>query len=276
MEEMKIKGLKIQATDKSFTIYNAATITNIEKIKDIITEFLDRSDEFYVHTNRSIESFIQEWIFNSYNKNKIDYCFKKKNNIFKELFYKIFTYSAIRKAKKQIIKREKKIKKAQKQWLKKIDKFTKLMSDIYLDFAEYYWDTILTEDEHTKFYLYLYDNILDKRIFNSDKVLNAERIIHHPIDKQEKQQMFESKKIEYSFLRAFKPHWNYWSSCIEDPLPYICICGIFIIAHALMIDWPIEDVYKIYYRDEIYDIVQNKKQIRYLEDIIFKGVQYYE
>ena len=43
MEEMKIKGLKIQAKPNTFKVIDSYKITNLEKIEMILFEFLERT-----------------------------------------------------------------------------------------------------------------------------------------------------------------------------------------------------------------------------------------
>lgn len=63
MKEIKLKGLKILLDDYSIEIKDAYQINNVEKMREIIIECLERNDNF--ETQRTIQSFIKQWIGNN-------------------------------------------------------------------------------------------------------------------------------------------------------------------------------------------------------------------
>ena len=283
MEEMKIKGLKIQAKPHTFKVIDSYKITNLEKIEMILFEFLERTEEY--QTERPLGSLVNEWVAHNilyqqglFKKSTRDSDFESKINPIVDFIYKIISRSFIRKSNRKARKRVKRLLKADKLWNDLLAEYIEGLKEIYNDFAEYYWDMILSTEQKEKTYNTL-EKIIKNKIFNSNEVSNAERIIHFPLDEKEKQMITDSRRIEYDFFNTFKPYWGYWSNPDrignEDWLPYICICGLFIIAHAIMIGWPVEEVYNIYYLPEIHTKVTDIRQLKYLEDIIYEGAKYY-
>ena len=60
MAEMKIKGLKIFYSTSGLTIIDSYQIHNIKKMEIILTEALEKAENYI--TNRNMNSLINEWI----------------------------------------------------------------------------------------------------------------------------------------------------------------------------------------------------------------------
>ena len=93
MKEIKLKGLKILLDDYSIEIKDAYQISNIEKMKEIIIECLERNENF--ETQRTLQSFIKQWIGNNKLYKYKLFRSKTKNCIFKAeqlKIHKLFYY----------------------------------------------------------------------------------------------------------------------------------------------------------------------------------------
>ena len=284
MEEMKIKGLKIQAKPHTFKIIDSYKITDIEKILLILSEFLDRTEEYY--TQRPLGSLLNEWVAHTtlyklglFKKSTQDSDFEAKINPVLDFIYKCIAAPALYKNKKQNKKRVKKILKAQTKWNKQIDIYLNNILKVYNNFLYCYGDTFLNSEQQKTLKTQIQD-IIDNKIFNSIMYSCAERIIQSPIDQKEVQTIPEYTKIISVFLNEFKPYWSYWGDenriNTTDAIPYIYVCGIMIIAHALTINQSVEKTYNEFYKSKIIDIVTNEDKIRYLNEVIYEGVKYYD
>ena len=60
MAEMKIKGLKMFYSTSELTIIDSYQIHNIKKMETILTEALEKAENYI--TNRNMNSLINEWI----------------------------------------------------------------------------------------------------------------------------------------------------------------------------------------------------------------------
>ena len=60
MAEMKIKGLKMFYSTSELTIIDSYQIHNIKKMEIILTEALEKAENYI--TNRNMNSLINEWI----------------------------------------------------------------------------------------------------------------------------------------------------------------------------------------------------------------------
>ena len=80
-------------TDKLY-INNAYKIQSKEKIKEILVDLFIK-DICFKFDNRTLNSFIKEWITNNklqkINKKRKDYCFKSKQSTLKRIFCSIMS-----------------------------------------------------------------------------------------------------------------------------------------------------------------------------------------
>ena len=60
MAEMKVRGLKIYYSTTDLNIINSYQIHNIKKMEAILTEALEKAENYA--TNRDMNSLINEWI----------------------------------------------------------------------------------------------------------------------------------------------------------------------------------------------------------------------
>lgn len=121
MAEMKIKGLKMVYSASELTIIDSYQINNIKKMKNILTEALEKAETYM--TNRNMNSLINEWIvhntfyklhlFRKYTKN----CsFKRTQNKILNIIYFIFNIPTKIKYNIKKFKDNRKIKKQEKNY----------------------------------------------------------------------------------------------------------------------------------------------------------------
>ena len=166
MAEMKVKGLKIFYSNKDLNIIDSYQICNIKKMENILTDALEKADEY--NTHRTMDSLINEWITHNlfyklhlFRKSTKDCNFESEQKIIIKII--CFIFSRISKIKYFIkkIKDNIKIKKQTKLYIKyivehkkNIEKAFEEMRENSLIFQRYdddilnaLWERVLIHDE---------------------------------------------------------------------------------------------------------------------------------
>ena len=125
MAEMKVRGLKIYYSTTDLNIINSYQIHNIKKMEAILTEALEKAENYA--TNRDMNSLINEWIaHNVFYKLHLFRKYTKDCNFENEqkkiVIFIYFIFSRISKLRYNInkIKNNIKIKKQEKKYMKYI------------------------------------------------------------------------------------------------------------------------------------------------------------
>ena len=205
MAEMKVKGLKIFYSNKDLNIINSYQICNIKKMENILTDALEKADEYDTH--RTMDSLINEWITHNlfyklhlFRKHTKDCNFESEQKIIIKII--CFIFSRISKIKYFIkkIKDNIKIKKQTKLYIKyiiehkkNIEKAFEEMRENSLIFQRYdddilgaLWERVLVHDE-SKY---------------SDEEFIPYRKNFFPINAEEK----ENNKLDFD--KAWEHHWK--------------------------------------------------------------------
>ena len=166
MAEMKVKGLKIFYSNKDLNIIDSYQICNIKKMENILTDALEKADEY--NTHRTMDSLINEWITHNlfyklhlFRKHTKDCNFESEQKIIIKII--CFIFSRVSKIKYFIkkIKDNIKIKKQTKLYIKyivehkkNIEKAFEEMKENSLIFQRYdddildaLWERVLVHDE---------------------------------------------------------------------------------------------------------------------------------
>ena len=205
MAEMKVKGLKIFYSNKDLNIIDSYQICNIKKMENILTDALEKADEY--NTHRTMDSLINEWITHNlfyklhlFRKSTKDCNFESEQKIIIKII--CFIFSRISKMKYFIkkIKDNIKIKKQTKLYIKyivehkkNIEKAFEEMKENSLIFQRYdddildaLWERVLVHDE-SKY---------------SEEEFIPYRKNFFPINAEEK----ENNKLDFD--KAWEHHWK--------------------------------------------------------------------
>ena len=205
MAEMKVKGLKIFYSNKDLNIIDSYQICNIKKMENILTDALEKADEY--NTHRTMDSLINEWITHNlfyklhlFRKSTKDCNFESEQKIIIKII--CFIFSRISKIKYSIkkIKDNIKIKKQTKLYIKyivehkkNIEKAFEEMRENSLIFQRYdddilnaLWERVLVHDE-SKY---------------SEEEFIPYRKNFFPINAEEK----ENNKLDFD--KAWEHHWK--------------------------------------------------------------------
>lgn len=205
MAEMKVKGLKIFYSNRDLNIIDSYQICNIKKMENILTDALEKADEY--NTHRTMDSLINEWITHNlfyklhlFRKSTKDCNFESEQKIIIKIV--CFIFSRISKIKYFIkkIKDNIKIKKQTKLYIKyivehkkNIEKAFEEMRENSLIFQRYdddilnaLWERVLVHDE-SKY---------------SEEEFIPYRKNFFPINAEEK----ENNKLDFD--KAWEHHWK--------------------------------------------------------------------
>jgi len=125
MAEMKIRGIKMLYSTSELVIIDSYQIRNINKMETILTEALDKAEDYI--TNRKIKSLTNEWIAHNIfyklhilRKHTKDCNLERKQNKILEIIYFILSMTTRIKYNIKKIKDNRKIKKQEKNYKKYI------------------------------------------------------------------------------------------------------------------------------------------------------------
>ena len=212
MEEMKIKGFKITIDKNGILIKDSYSLTNINKMRDILKEILSKTIEY--NTNRSLNSLVNEWIahnvlykFHLFRKHTRDTYFEKR--IKKIISFLYILISLPSKIKYGYIKLylSKKIKRKNKQYKKQLIKHQKYIKKAYKELISFP-DIFLIIDKEILDKLQERVLIHDQSKFEPEE-FDAYRKNFYPINKQEKEENIENfkKALEHHYKNN-RHHWQ--------------------------------------------------------------------
>lgn len=278
MTETKIKGLKTLLTSTNMRIIDSYQITDIKKMKEIITEALNKESEYT--SLRSINSFVREWItHNRFYKIHIlrtktkDCDFESSLNPILAILYFICSISFKKITFFKKIRENKMIKKQEEKYNKYIEEHRNNVMKAYNELISC-----------SLVYQYGGQEMLDKL---------KDRIVLHDLSKYEEEEydayrknffpinQEEKENNKEAFEKAWQHHWknnsHHWQyrqnnkdfsqDNIEDVLNVLeNICD------WLAMGYKFNDRPYQYYEKNKDKIILNEKEKRFLEHIIYEGI----
>lgn len=275
MAEMKVKGLKIFYSNKDLNIIDSYQICNIKKMENILTDALEKADEY--NTHRTMDSLINEWITHNlfyklhlFRKSTKDCNFESEQKIIIKII--CFIFSRISKIKYFIkkIKDNIKTKKQTKLYIKYIVEHKKNIEKAFEEMKE-----------NSLIFQRYDDNILDalweRVLVHDESKYSEEEFIPYrknffPINAEEK----ENNKSDFD--KAWEHHWknnsHHWqyrknkTSFNKDNKEEV----LDVLENVL--DWmamgyKFNDRPYQYYENNKNNIVLCEEERKYLEDLIY-------
>lgn len=277
MTETKIKGLKIFFYPKNMKILDSYQITNKNKMIEILTEALSKTDVF--DTPRTIKSLLRQWEANNklykigFKKIAKDCNFKRHIKLYKKIYFSIlsFSFEKINIFKK--IKRFFLIKKQEYKYKKYIKEHRDNVFKAFLEMQKcpliyQYCDEKLIEKLKSRILIH------DMSKYSKEE-FDAYRKNFFPINNSEKENNKEN------FEKAWQHHWqnnpHHWQyrqnkkdfskendEDILNVLENIC--------DWLAMGYKFNDRPYQYYEKNKEKILLNKEETKFLEHIIYDGI----
>lgn len=205
MAEMKVKGLKIFYSNKDLNIIDSYQICNIKKMESILTDALEKADEY--NTHRTMDSLINEWITHNlfyklhlFRKSTKDCNFESEQKIIIKII--CFIFSRISKIKYFIkkIKNNIKIKKQTKLYIKYIVEHKKNIEKAFEEMRENSLIFQRYDDD-------ILDALWERVLVHDESKYSEEEFIPYrknffPINAEEK----ENNKLDFD--KAWEHHWK--------------------------------------------------------------------
>ena len=205
MAEMKVKGLKIFYSNKDLNIINSYQICNIKKMENILTDALEKADEYDTH--RTMDSLINEWITHNlfyklhlFRKHTKDCNFESEQKIIIKII--CFIFSRVSKIKYFIkkIKDNIKIKKQTKLYIKYIVEHKKNIEKAFEEMRENSLIFQRYDDD-------ILDALWERVLVHDESKYSEEEFIPYrknffPINAEEK----ENNKLDFD--KAWEHHWK--------------------------------------------------------------------
>ena len=278
MAEMKIRGLKIFYSTSDLNIIDSYQIHNIKKMKAILTEALEKAEDYI--TDRTINSLTNEWIahnvfyklhlFRKYTK---DCNFESKQK--KSITFIYFIFSRISKIKYNInkIKDNIKIKKQTKNYKKYIKEHQENIKKAFEEIKE---NPVIFQRYGNEILNALWERVLihDKSKYSEEEFIPYRKNFF-PINAEEK----ENNRLDFD--KAWEHHWknnsHHWqyrknkTSFNKDNQEEI----LDVLENIL--DW-IAMGYKFndrpyqYYENNKNNIILCEDEKNYLEDLIYNAI----
>ncbi len=205
MAEMKIKGLKMLYSTSELTIIDSYQIHNIKKMETILTEALEKAENYI--TNRNMNSLINEWIAHNvfyklhlFRKHTKDCNFESKQK--KSVIFIYFIFSRISRLKYNInkIKDNMKIKKQTKNYKKYIKEHQENVRKAFEEIKE---NPVIYQRYSGEILDALWGRVLihDKSKYSEEEFVPYRKNFY-PINAEEKE---ENKP---DFDKAWEHHWK--------------------------------------------------------------------
>ena len=205
MTEMKVKGLKIFYSNKDLNIIDSYQICNIKKMENILTDALEKADEY--NTHRTMDSLINEWITHNlfyklhlFRKSTKDCNFESEQKIIIKII--CFIFSRISKIKYFIkkIKDNIKIKKQTKLYIKYIVEHKKNIEKAFEEMRE---NSLLFQRYDDDILDALWERVLvhDESKYSEEEFIPYRKNFF-PINAEEK----ENNKLDFD--KAWEHHWK--------------------------------------------------------------------
>ena len=205
MAEMKVKGLKIFYSNKDLNIIDSYQICNIKKMENILTDALEKADEY--NTHRTMDSLINEWITHNlfyklhlFRKHTKDCNFESEQKIIIKII--CFIFSRVSKIKYFIkkIKDNIKIKKQTKLYIKYIIEHKKNIEKAFEEMRENSLIFQRYDDD-------ILDALWERVLVHDESKYSEEEFIPYrknffPINAEEK----ENNKLDFD--KAWEHHWK--------------------------------------------------------------------
>ena len=275
MAEMKVKGLKIFYSNKDLNIIDSYQICNIKKMENILTDALEKADEY--NTHRTMDSLINEWITHNlfyklhlFRKSTKDCNFESEQKIIIKII--CFIFSRISKIKYSIkkIKDNIKIKKQTKLYIKYIVEHKKNIEKAFEEMRENSLIFQRYDDD-------ILDALWERVLVHDESKYSEEEFIPYrknffPINAEEK----ENNKLDFD--KAWEHHWknnsHHWqyrknkTSFNKDNKEEV----LDVLENVL--DWmamgyKFNDRPYQYYENNKNNIVLCEEERKYLEDLIY-------
>lgn len=205
MAEMKVRGLKIYYSTTDLNIINSYQIHNIKKMEAILTEALEKAENYA--TNRDMNSLINEWI--AHNVFYKLHLFRKhtkncnfENEQKKIVIFIYFIFSRISKLRYNInkIKNNIKIKKQEKKYMKYIKEHQENVRKAFEEIKE---NPVIYQRYSGEILDALWGRVLihDKSKYSEEEFVPYRKNFY-PINAEEKE---ENKP---DFNKAWEHHWK--------------------------------------------------------------------
>ena len=205
MAEMKVRGLKIYYSTTDLNIINSYQIHNIKKMEAILTEALEKTENYA--TNRDMNSLINEWIAHNvfyklhlFRKHTKDCNFENEQK--KIVIFIYFIFSRISKLRYNInkIKNNIKIKKQEKKYMKYIKEHQENVRKAFEEIKE---NPVIYQRYSGEILDALWGRVLihDKSKYSEEEFVPYRKNFY-PINAEEKE---ENKP---DFDKAWEHHWK--------------------------------------------------------------------
>lgn len=205
MTEMKVRGLKIYYSTTDLNIINSYQIHNIKKMEAILTEALEKAENYA--TNRDMSSLINEWIAHNvfyklhlFRKHTKDCNFENEQK--KIVIFIYFIFSRISKLRYNInkIKNNIKIKKQEKKYMKYIKEHQENVRKAFEEIKE---NPVIYQRYSGEILDALWERVLihDKSKYSEEEFIPYRKNFY-PINAEEKE---ENKP---DFDKAWEHHWK--------------------------------------------------------------------
>lgn len=205
MAEMKVRGLKIYYSTTDLNIINSYQIHNIKKMEAILTEALEKAENYA--TNRDMNSLINEWIAHNvfyklhlFRKHTKDCNFENEQK--KIVIFIYFIFSRISKLRYNInkIKNNIKIKKQEKKYMKYIKEHQENVRKAFEEIKE---NPVIYQRYSGEILDALWGRVLihDKSKYSEEEFVPYRKNFY-PINAEEKE---ENKP---DFDKAWEHHWK--------------------------------------------------------------------
>lgn len=205
MAEMKVRGLKIYYSTTDLNIINSYQIHNIKKMEAILTEALEKAENYA--TNRDMNSLINEWIAHNifyklhlFRKHTKDCNFENEQK--KIVIFIYFIFSRISKLRYNInkIKNNIKIKKQEKKYMKYIKEHQENVRKAFEEIKE---NPVIYQRYSGEILDALWERVLihDKSKYSEEEFIPYRKNFY-PINAEEKE---ENKP---DFDKAWEHHWK--------------------------------------------------------------------
>ena len=205
MAEMKVRGLKIYYSTTDLNIINSYQIHNIKKMEAILTEALEKAENYA--TNRDMNSLINEWIAHNvfyklhlFRKHTKDCNFENEQKKIVIFIYFIFSRISKLRYNKNKIKNNIKIKKQEKKYMKYIKEHQENVRKAFEEIKE---NPVIYQRYSGEILDALWGRVLihDKSKYSEEEFVPYRKNFY-PINAEEKE---ENKP---DFDKAWEHHWK--------------------------------------------------------------------
>lgn len=278
MAEMKVRGLKIYYSTTDLNIINSYQIHNIKKMEAILTEALEKAENYA--TNRDMNSLINEWIAHNifyklhlFRKHTKDCNFENEQK--KIVIFIYFIFSRISKLRYNInkIKNNIKIKKQEKKYMKYIKEHQENVRKAFEEIKE---NPVIYQRYSGEILDALWGRVLihDKSKYSEEEFVPYRKNFY-PINAEEKE---ENKP---DFDKAWEHHWknnsHHWQ-CRKNKTSFDknnkeeVLDVLENILDWIAMGYKFNDRPYQYYENNKNNIILCEDERKYLEDLIYNVI----